>query len=169
VSVIGAAQIPLIRLPDDSIEATNCALRVRSDSCVLKGMRNGRLLELTAAAGALTVMFVEALPKSPAFQELGGQLLSSGTSAEANYRAAKRARSPAEFVAKLKIVEEEADESMVWIDRIRTAKLPSALHQDAERLRDMFDQIVAMTVESIKTTKARHLKPPRPRRHRNSW
>jgi four helix bundle protein len=105
------------------------------------------------------VTFVDVLPKSPVFQELGGQLLSSGTSAEANYRAAKRARSAAEFVAKLKIVEEEADESVLWIDRIRTARLPAALHADADRLRDMFDQIVAMTVESIKTTKARHLKP----------
>src|SRR5262245_6024247 len=130
-------------------------------------MGNGRLLELTAAAGTLTVTFVEALPHSPTFQEFGGQLLASGTSTEANYRAAKRARSAAEFVAKLKIVEEEADESMVWIDRIRTAKLPNTLVPDAERLRDMFDQIVAMTVESIKTTKARHLRSP-PARRRGS-
>lgn len=102
------------------------------------------------------------------FQEFGGQLLSSGTSAEANYRAARRARSSAEFVAKLKIVEEEADESMLWIDRLRTAKLPDSMIADAERLRDMFDQIVAMTVESIKTTKARHLPPPvLPRRKRS--
>ena len=127
-------------------------------------MGSGRLLELTAAAGALTVTFVEALPDSRIFRKFGSQLLSSGTSAEANYRAAKRARSPAEFVAKLKIVEEEADESMIWIDRMRTAKLPASLIADAERLRDMFDQIVAMTVESIKTTKARHIPPPRPRR-----
>lgn len=131
-------------------------------------MGNGRLLELTAAAGALTVTFVEALPKSPTFQEFGSQLLASGTSTEANYRAAKRARSSAEFVAKLKIVEEEADESMLWIDRLRTAKLPDVLIADAERLRDMFDQIVAMTVESIKTTKARHLTSPATRRRRSS-
>jgi len=78
----------------------------------------------------------------------------------------KRARSAAEFVAKLKIVEEESDESMLWIDRLRTAKLPGWVIADAERLRDMFDQIVAMTVKSIKTTKARHLTPPPSRRHR---
>ena len=123
-------------------------------------------MELTAAAGALTVTFVEALPDSMIFQKFGRQLLSSGTSVEANYRAAKRARSPAEFIAKLKIVEEEADESMIWIDRMRTAKLPESLIADAERLRDMFDQIVAMTVESIKTTRARHIPPPRARQPR---
>ena len=138
----------------------------RIESCLRRSMGTSRLLELTAAAGALTVTFVEALPKSMVFQEFGGQLLSSGTSAEANYRAAKRARSSAEFVAKLKIVEEEADESMLWIDRLRIAKLPDSMIADAERLRDMFDQIVAMTVESIKTTKARHLTPPVSRRRR---
>ena len=87
-------------------------------------MGTGRLLELTEAAGTLTITFVEALLKSMVFQELGGQLLSSGTSVEANYRAARRARSSAEFIAKLKIVEEEADESMPslqFVVRVRRA------------------------------------------------
>jgi four helix bundle protein len=88
-------------------------------------MANGRLFELTAEAGALTVAFVAALPRSLVFYELGGQLLASGTSTEANDRAAQRARSPAEFEAKLKIVEEEADECLVWIDRLRSARLPT--------------------------------------------
>ena len=130
-------------------------------------MEHGRLFQLTAEAGALTVTFVRGLPKSHVFHELGGQLLASGTSTEANYRAAQRARSPADFIAKLKIVEEEADESMLWIDRLLAAKLPAGLVSDADRLRDMFDQILALTIRSIKTTRTRHLgRPASPRRRR---
>ena len=47
---------------------------------------------------------------------LGNQLLRAGTSVGANYRAARRARSKAEFVAKLGIVEEECDETIYWIE-----------------------------------------------------
>jgi four helix bundle protein len=129
-------------------------------------MESGRLSELTNEAATLTVSFVEALPHSLVYVKLGGQLLDSGTSSAANYRAAQRARSPADFVAKLKIVEEEADESMLWIDQLRKAGLSTELNADAERLRDMFDQIVALTVKSIKTTRTRHLKAPKPRRPR---
>jgi four helix bundle protein len=132
----------------------------------LNGMESGRLSELTNEAATLTVSFVEALPHSLVYFKLGGQLLDSGTSSEANYRAAQRARSPADFVGKLKIVEEEADESMLWIDQLQKAGLSTELKADAERLRDMFDQIVALTVKSIKTTRARHLKAPKPRRPR---
>ncbi len=88
-------------------------------------MENGRLSELTDNAAALTISFVEALPHSLVYFKLGGQLLDSGTSTAANYRAAQRARSPADFVAKLKIVEEEADESMLWVDKLRKAGLSS--------------------------------------------
>ena len=52
------------------------------------------------------------------FFTLGDQLLDSGTSQAANYRAVCRARSTADFIAKLKIVEEESDESDFWIDRL---------------------------------------------------
>jgi four helix bundle protein len=107
---------------------------------------------------------VRALPSSQVHFRLGGQLLDSGTSQAANYRAAQRARSPADFVAKLKIVEEEADESLMWIDRLRAAGICDALEIDVERLRDMLDQIVALTVQSIKTTRQRHLKSPHSRR-----
>ncbi len=135
------------------------AVRARRDE-----MENGRLSELTDNAAALTISFVEALPHSLVYFKLGGQLLDSGTSTAANYRAAQRARSPADFVAKLKIVEEEADESMLWVDKLRKAGLSSDLRADADRLLEMFDQIVALTVQSIKTTRRRHLSPPRRRR-----
>ena len=61
---------------------------------------------------------VEALPNTIAGRTIGGQLARSGTSVGSNYRAACRGRSRAEFIAKLGIVEEEADESAYWLELI---------------------------------------------------
>ena len=61
---------------------------------------------------------VAALPKTIAGRTIGNQLARSGTSVAANYRAACRGRSKAEFIAKLGVVEEEADESALWLELI---------------------------------------------------
>lgn len=65
-----------------------------------------------------TVKLFRALPKSTEAQVIGKQLLRSGTSVAANYRAACRARSRAEFVAKLGVVLEEVDECVLWIEML---------------------------------------------------
>jgi len=62
------------------------------------------------------VRLFRALPRSPEAQIIGKQLLRAGTSVGANYRAACRSRSKAEFVAKLGVVVEEADESAYWLE-----------------------------------------------------
>ena len=62
------------------------------------------------------VRLFRSLPRSPEAQVIGRQLLRSGTSVGANYRAACRARSRAEFVAKIGVVVEEADESAFWLE-----------------------------------------------------
>src|SRR5213082_4191967 len=68
---------------------------------------------------ALRVMrLVDALPKSAKGRALASQLVRSGTSVAANYRAACRARSRAEFIAKIGVVEEEADETAFWLELI---------------------------------------------------
>ncbi len=68
---------------------------------------------------ALRVLkLVAALPNTVAGRAIGGQLVRSGTSVGSNYRAACRGRSRAEFVAKLGVVEEEADESAFWMELI---------------------------------------------------
>jgi four helix bundle protein len=59
---------------------------------------------------------VAALPKTVAGRTIGNQLARSGTSVAANYRASCRARSKAEFIARLGVVEEEADESALWLE-----------------------------------------------------
>jgi four helix bundle protein len=61
---------------------------------------------------------VAALPNSLSGRTVGGQLARSGTSVGSNYRAACRGRSKAEFISKLGIVEEEADESAFWMEVI---------------------------------------------------
>ncbi|HXI23085.1 MAG TPA: four helix bundle protein [Pyrinomonadaceae bacterium] len=73
---------------------------------------------------ALRVLkLVAALPKNLAGKTIGGQLARAGTSVGANYRAACRARSRLEFIAKIGIVEEEADESAFWMELIIEGEL----------------------------------------------
>ena len=69
------------------------------------------------------IRLVRALPRSIDGRAIGGQLVRSGTSVAANYRAACRARSRAEFAAKIGIVVEEADESQLWIELIMDSDL----------------------------------------------
>lgn len=76
-------------------------------------------LKLRTKNFALRVMkLVDALPKSIKGRAIAGQLIRSGTSVAANYRSSCRARSKAEFVAKLGLVVEEADESVLWLELI---------------------------------------------------
>ncbi|HUO59974.1 MAG TPA: four helix bundle protein [Candidatus Acidoferrales bacterium] len=67
------------------------------------------------------VKMFKALPKTTEAQVLGKQLLRSGTSVAANYRAVCRARSKNEFVARLAVVVEEIDESVLWLDLLVAA------------------------------------------------
>ena len=69
------------------------------------------------------IRLVRALPRSVDGRAIGCQLVRSGTSVAANYRAACRARSRAEFAAKIGIVVEEADESQLWIELIMDSDL----------------------------------------------
>src|SRR5437870_3442094 len=66
---------------------------------------------------------VAALPNTVAGRAIGGQLVRAGTSVAANYRAACRGRSKAEFIAKVGIAEEEADETALWLELIIDDKL----------------------------------------------
>lgn len=86
-------------------------------------MTPDELKKRTKQFGLRVIRLVESLPKTKAASTIGGQLLRSGTSVGANYRAACRGRSKAEFIAKLGIVEEEADESAYWIEMLIEAKI----------------------------------------------
>ncbi|MEG4943339.1 four helix bundle protein [Microcoleus sp. F4-D5] len=100
------------------------------------------------------IKLVSSLPKNTVSEVIGKQLIRSGTSVGANYRAACRARSTADLIAKLRIVEEEADECLYWMELIVEAKLV-----DVANLRSIMsetNEILAMTVASIKTLIAKN-------------
>jgi four helix bundle protein len=80
----------------------------------------------TKQFGLRIIKLVDALPSSTAGRVLGNQVVRSGTSVAANYRAACRARSPAEFVSKLAVAEEECDETMLWLEMIADSGLKPA-------------------------------------------
>lgn len=85
---------------------------------------NSDELKLRTKQFALRVIsLVDALPKTLTGRTLGAQLIRSGTSVAANYRAACRARSKNEFISKLGTVVEEADESVFWLEMIIETKL----------------------------------------------
>ena len=118
-------------------------------------MKNERLLTLTRQAAFGTIELVDCLPRTMAVHRIGGQLFDSGTSQAANYRAADRAQSTKALIAKLKIVEEESDESQFWLECLFVAKLPEPQHQRARVLQDLFSQITRMTIAAIRTSRAR--------------
>src|SRR5512140_392838 len=99
-----------------------------------------------------TIALIGKLPHTSAADVIGRQLLRSATSIGANYRAACRAKSPADMLNKLKIVEEEGDESDYWLELLCDAGVASAAA--IEPLRQECGELVAMTVASIKTIRA---------------
>jgi len=106
----------------------------------------------TKALALRVIRLVAALPQNPTGSVIGKQLLRAGTSVGANYRAACRARSPRDMLSKLGIVEEEADESVYWLELLGDSKIvrPKLL---ADLIRE-FNEIVAMVVASKKTLRA---------------
>ena len=97
------------------------------------------------------VKLCAALPNHWIARILGQQLLRSGTSVGANYRAVCRAKSNADFINKLRVVEEECDESLFWMGLLADNNFVKAL-----RLRDLMkegDEILAIVVASTRTAR----------------
>ena len=97
------------------------------------------------------IRLVETLPKGKTADIIGRQLLRSGTSVGANYRSACRARSSADFISKMTIVEEEADESIYWMELLVEGGL-----LDKQRLNNNVieaKELLAITVSSINTAR----------------
>ncbi|HYV92158.1 MAG TPA: four helix bundle protein [Chitinophagales bacterium] len=96
----------------------------------------------TKAFAARIIKMVRALPKDIVGREIGKQELRSGTSVAANYRSACRARSDADFIYKIKVAEEESDETQLWLELIvdielLPAKRISSLLKEASELTAM--------------------------------
>ena len=86
-----------------------------------------------------------------ATQTIGRQLIRAATSVGANYRAAVRGRSRGDFLSRMGIVEEECDEALYWIDVL--VELGFVSPKRVEPLRTEADEIIAITVSSIKTAR----------------
>ncbi|MBK9285644.1 MAG: four helix bundle protein [Sphingobacteriaceae bacterium] len=115
-------------------------------------MNKNDLINRTKKFAIETIQFVNTLPKSKSNDVVTYQILKSATSVAANYRASLRGRSKAEFISKLNIVLEEADESMFWFelidatnDNIDKNKLKN-LHKES-------DELSAIFTSSIKTAR----------------
>ena len=115
-------------------------------------MTRDEMKRRTKQYGLRVIRAVQVLPEDPVGRTLGSQLLRAGTSVGANYRAACRARSTADFINKLKIVEEECDESLFWMELlVESGILPS------RRLSGLMregDEILSIIVASLKRTRA---------------
>jgi four helix bundle protein len=112
-------------------------------------MTERELLQRTKQFALRIFKLVGALPQTIQGRAVAAQLIRSGTSVAANYRAACRARSKPEFVAKLGVVEEEADESAFWLELIMETNLLSATK--VEPLLSEASEIVAIMASSKKT------------------
>ncbi|MEK6299916.1 MAG: four helix bundle protein [Acidobacteriota bacterium] len=114
-------------------------------------MNANEMKKRTRAYALAIIRLVESLPNTPTARVIGNQLLRCGTSVGANYRASCRARSQADFIAKMGIVEEEADESIYWMELLVDSNV--VLPGSVAELCDEGNQIVAIVVSSINTAR----------------
>jgi len=122
-------------------------------------LRRRDLVERTKAFAVDVVGLIQELPRNRVADVIGHQLLRAGTSVAANYRSARRARSRREFLAKMGIVEEEADESSFWLELLVEAQVVAS--QRVVELRHEAEQLVAITVASIRTARGGRGSVPR--------
>lgn len=97
------------------------------------------------------VNLFRSLPRSPDAQTLGKQILRSGTSAAANYRAVCRSRSKAEFISKMGVVVEEADETVFWLEILSETGVVSTSR--TEELQKEANELLAIFSASLRTAK----------------
>jgi len=110
-----------------------------------------QLKQRTKTFAVAIVKFAASLPTDSITSVIGRQLVKSGTSVGANYRASCRAKSRADFVSKLTTAEEEADETQYWLELLVEASIVSRVAVD--KLLDESEQLVRILVASIKTAR----------------
>lgn len=125
---------------------------IRDPKSTILPMTPTELKERTMQFALRVLEVVDALPRSVKGKAIAGQLSRNGTSVAANYRAACRAKSRADFIHKLAIVEEEANESVFWIELIQRSHLLPA--ERLQALHDEANEILAIVVSSINTAKS---------------
>jgi len=117
-------------------------------------MTESELKRRTKAFALRVIKLAATLSKDFVGRRLGDQLLRSGTSVASNYRSACRARSKADFISKFGIVEEEGDESALWIELLGDSGLVAS--RRLAKLLAEANELTAIMVASRKTCKARN-------------
>ena len=117
-------------------------------------MTKEELLERTKSFALRIIKLVESLPNTTTGRAIGNQLIRSGTSVASNYRAACRGRSKPEFIAKLGVVIEEADESLFWLELIIESNLKPK--EMLEPLLKETDELLRIFIATRKTAIANH-------------
>lgn len=114
-------------------------------------MTKEELIKRTKSFAIMIIKLVEDLPSTLAGRTIGNQIIRSGTSVAANYRAACRARSNPDFISKITIVEEESDETLFWLELIAEANL-----LEKDKLQELIkeaDELTAIFTASGKTAR----------------
>ena len=114
-------------------------------------MNRSEFRKRTFEFGIRCIRLAESLPNSPVAQTISRQLIRAATSVGANYRAAIRSISRADFVSKMGIVEEECDEAVYWVEVI--LELGFVAGKRTKELLQEANEILAITVSSIKTAR----------------
>ena len=114
-------------------------------------MDQGEMKKRTKEFAKRVINLCRHLPDTREGRLIGNQIFRSGTSVGANYRAACRGRSKAEFIAKLGIVLEETDESLYWLEILSETQVVKA--SLLEPLMKEANELVGIFVASIKTAK----------------
>jgi four helix bundle protein len=104
-----------------------------------------------------TFKLIDTLPKSKATDVISYQILKSSSSVAANYRAVCRGKSAADFLNKLKVVDEEADETLFWLELIKELEL-NCNKDGLNKLMKEADELVAIFSSSIRTIKSKNPK-----------
>jgi four helix bundle protein len=124
-------------------------------------MTKDELKYRTRKFALMVIKLVNELPNTKVGNTIGNQLIRSGTSVAANYRASCRARSIGDFVSKITIVEEESDESLFWLELIYESNLlRKELLQDIMR---EADELTAIFTASGKTARLNNAKLSNPK------
>lgn len=110
----------------------------------------------TKQVGIEVILLVNQFPNSIASRAISNQIIRSSTSVGANYRAACRAKSTADFINKLKIVEEEADETIYWLEIIEETNLYHS--PKINELKKELNELLSIVVSSIKTLRNKSTK-----------
>lgn len=103
------------------------------------------------------ILFTKKFPKAQEYKTIQRQIIDSASSCAANYRAASRGKSVADFINKLKITEEELDETMFWLEL--TVGLSEEWRADVTPLWKEGNELLSITVASIKTSRQKKKKP----------